>query len=171
MPEQRQESNLSPVNLSRHSILPAMDICSNNEAIVRFQRMKTRWMLVLLIFVFAVPLVSAQDHLWGGTGNEFLAGCGDMPDSSPTSPTAPPEFDWGRCQGYVIGIDDGVQLAYDIVGQPQPYCVPSEVTTGQLIRVLIKFIKDHPEKAHSKTKVLEVEAFINAFPCKQPSKK
>jgi hypothetical protein len=64
-----------------------------------------------------------------------------------------------------------ITLAYDIVGQSQPYCLPDEVTHGQMMRVLIKFIKDHPEKAHFKTGVLEVESFMDAFPCKQPSKK
>jgi len=40
-----------------------------------------------------------------------------------------------------------------------------------MMRVLIKFIKDHPEKAHSLTAVLEIESLMEAFPCKQPSKK
>jgi hypothetical protein len=119
----------------------------------------------MLLWLFAVPLVAAQgqeQHFWNSSGNEFISLC--VPDE-------PTNLHWDECMGYVIGIDDGIQLAYDIQGKPQPYCIPSEVTTGQMVRVLIKFIKDHPEKAHSKTSVLAVESFITAFPCKRPSKK
>ena len=135
--------------------------------------MKKAWVLTLLLCVFSVPLTAQeQDQKVWNSGNEFLSLCGDMPDSPPAGAvTFPPKFHWGMCLGYVRGVDDGVQMAYDIQNDPQPYCVPSEVTTGQMIRVLTKFIKDHPEKAHSKTKVLEIESLKDAFPCKQPSKK
>jgi Rap1a immunity proteins len=135
--------------------------------------MNKAWMLALILCVAAVPRGEAQqqNQTVGESGNAFLSLCGDMPDSAPKAPALPPEFHWGICLGYVRGVDDGVQTAYDILNETQPYCLPSEVTNGQMIRVLIKFIKDHPEKAHSKTRVLEIESFMDAFPCKQPSKK
>jgi hypothetical protein len=131
--------------------------------------MKRLGLIVILALCMSVSLATTQEHhqsVWN-SGNDFLPLCGDMTDS----PTVPPDFHWGECLGYIRGVDDGVEMAYDIMGQSQPYCIPSEVTSGQMSRVLIKFIKDHPEKAHSKTSVLEIEAFMNAFPCKQPSKK
>jgi Rap1a immunity proteins len=69
-----------------------------------------------------------------------------------------------------MGVDDGVRMTYDIQDQPQPYCLPDEVTTGQTVRILIKFIKDHPEKAHSQTRVLVIESLTDAFPCKGKKK-
>jgi hypothetical protein len=38
----------------------------------------------------------------------------------PTS--AQPRYQQGECPGYVMGVDDGVRAAFDIVDKPQPYC-------------------------------------------------
>jgi len=133
--------------------------------------MKTAWMLTLLC-VFAVPLATAQEQNQSvsESGNAFLTQCELVLDRSSMKEKGDP-VDAGECFGYVVGVNHGVRMAYDIVGQPQPYCLPDGVTHGQMMRVLIKFIKDHPEKAHQPTVGLEIESFMDAFPCKQPSKK
>ena len=46
-------------------------------------------------------------------------------------------------------------------------CVPREVTTDQLIRVVVRYLKDHPEKLHFDPAVVAHAAFKQAFPCKQ----
>jgi Rap1a immunity proteins len=121
------------------------------------------WVLALFLCVSVVPLAETQDNTSrdvGDSGNAFLSLCGNMPDNAPSG------FQQGDCLGYIVGVDNGVQTAYDIENQPQPYCVPDAVTHGQMIRVLIKFINDHPEKAHEETRLLEFEALMGAFPCK-----
>jgi hypothetical protein len=131
--------------------------------------MSKAWMLALLLCVCVIPLAETQEHTSdpSDSGNAFLSLCGNMPDLSPKQSL----FQQGQCLGYVVGIDDGWRIAYDMQSQSQPYCAPDGVTNGQLMRVLIKFIKDHPEKAHFQTRVLEVESFMDAFPCKAQSKK
>ena len=92
--------------------------------------------------------------------------CGDAPNS--TSPQS--RFQQGECFGYAIGADDGVRTAFDILNEAQPYCIPDGVTNGQIVRILTKFIKDHPEKAHKQTRVLVIESLMDAFPCRAKKK-
>jgi Rap1a immunity proteins len=131
--------------------------------------MKRAWMLALLLYLPAVPLVETQEQreCVDKSGKAFLSLCEDAADST----SKQSHSQEGECFGYVHGVDDGIGIAYDIIGQPKSYCFPDGVTHGQMMRVLIKFIKDHPEKAHSQTRVLEMRSFMDAFPCKRPSKK
>src|SRR5437879_4922143 len=130
--------------------------------------MSKAWVLALRLCMFVIPLAWTQDQYQDlrDSGNVFLSVCGESPDSSSKAPP----FQRGACYGYVLGVDDGVRMTYDIQDQTQPYCLPDEVTTGQTVRILIKFIKDHPEKAHSQTRVLVVESLMDAFPCKGKKK-
>jgi hypothetical protein len=135
--------------------------------------MKTAWTLTLLLCITASPFAETQEQKPSvdESGNAFLSQCELVIDRYSMKDKEGSPVDAGECYGYVTGFNHGVGMAYDIVGQPQPYCLPDGVTHGQMMRVLIKFIKDHPEKAHKLTGVLEIESFMDAFPCKQPSKK
>ncbi len=47
-----------------------------------------------------------------------------------------------------------------------PVCIPTErVSLGQLGRVVVKYLKDHPEEEHDAAVVLVVVALREAFPC------
>ncbi len=45
-------------------------------------------------------------------------------------------------------------------------CVPDEVTVGQITKVVVKYLKDHPEKLHLGAGLLTMTALKDAFPCK-----
>jgi hypothetical protein len=64
------------------------------------------------------------------------------------------------CYAYVHGFDEGVGLV-----STAPYCAPQEVANGQMVRILMKFIRDNPAKAHLSTGLLFLEAMKGAFPC------
>jgi len=139
--------------------------------------MNKAWMLALLLCVCVIPPAKTQEQKrqfpWD-SGNAFLTLCGD---ESPKEPYAVQ----GECLGYVVGVQDGVAIEYDIESRAfhaqgmeplaETYCSPDEVTQGQMMRILIKFIKDHPETAHFPTKLLAVQSFRDAFPCKSKDKK
>jgi len=46
-------------------------------------------------------------------------------------------------------------------------CFPEEtgITTGQAVRVIVKYLKDHPEHLHLPAAVLTLDALQHAFPC------
>jgi hypothetical protein len=75
-------------------------------------------------------------------------------------------IDLATCNGYVSGVVDGglVASAGNENGR-YPLCVPSEVTRLELVRVVLKYGNDHPEKLHWLAGRLVVEALSTAFPC------
>lgn len=101
-------------------------------------------------------------------GNGFLEDC-DIPATSQSSMDA---FMSGSCIGYIIGFDQAINVLSRLHNQPQPYCTDQKVTNDQLLRVMLKFLKDNPSKTHMRTSILMMEAFMGAFPCKDvPQKK
>jgi len=66
--------------------------------------------------------------------------------------------EWWLCAGYVDGVADtltGHRLS----------CPPGVVTYGQLESIVLKFLRDHPERLHENRLVLVEEALRGAFPC------
>ena len=44
-------------------------------------------------------------------------------------------------------------------------CKPANVTNFQMVRVVVKYIDDRPERQHENFKVLAIEALGAAWPC------
>ena len=72
----------------------------------------------------------------------------------------------GYCLGYVSGLGDGVVAG---AGQPplRRYCLPEIIRKDQEVRVVEKFLREHPSRLHLKESVLVVAAFVDAWPCPQ----
>ena len=47
----------------------------------------------------------------------------------------------------------------------EPFCNPPNIKNKQLVDIVTKYLKDHPEKLHMDDGRLVVDAFIDAFPC------
>ena len=80
-------------------------------------------------------------------GNDDLAGC-----KAATGPDA------AFCMGIVEG------LMWSLPGWGV-VCLPKGVTTEQGLKVLVKYMDDHPEELHEKTAELAARAFVKAWPC------
>ena len=63
----------------------------------------------------------------------------------------------GLCMGIVSAIG-GADL---VLGM----CRPANVTNFQMIRVVVKYIDDRPERQHENFRVLAIEALRAAWPC------
>jgi hypothetical protein len=48
-------------------------------------------------------------------------------------------------------------------------CIPDEASILQLARVLVKWLREHPEKLHEPKSTLTLAAFEDAFPCQHAS--
>jgi hypothetical protein len=66
-------------------------------------------------------------------------------------------------RGYFAGVQD----AYNGIH----FCVESEVKMSQAAEIVIKYMKDNPEKWHTAGQILVIEALDKAFPCKNESNK
>lgn len=117
----------------------------------------------LLIFL----LVSPEAHATESDGNKLLTDCSIaikvMEDGSkePTQITST-----AYCLGHVRGADDMHNL-YRAISKSEPlYCLPSEVTTGQMVRIIVKYLKETPENLHLDGTMLIATALRGAYPCK-----
>jgi len=103
---------------------------------------------------------SAQD------GNELLRQCEDtiVDANSLYDHDKIRIFSAGACFGLMQGITH-LNLFYQNKKNPL-FCLPGDgITNGQAARVVIKYLRDHPEKLHEIGSLLAIAAFVQAFPC------
>src|SRR5579864_4256968 len=80
-------------------------------------------------------------------GNTLLKRCEAESNSTGVLVTS------GFCAGFILGATDalafwsaGTAKAFNV---PEAYCIPeNSVTTDQLKRIVIKYLREHPEKLH-----------------------
>jgi Rap1a immunity proteins len=129
--------------------------------------------IAAVFFLFVLPLAPAvtspgqsnQDSGMVGFGNQFYDRCASV-DTFFAENKQPETLSAMFCLGYMEGLTQGI-MAADLRQASQTFCLPSpEVTNQQFVRVVRKYISDHPERAHELTAVLAVESPRKAFPCK-----
>ena len=113
-------------------------------------------LLLLLLITCGVALcafaqINHPDFNIGRSGNDFLRVC----------EKGPADIVSGLCVGYVWGVTDGV----DLVRVSREFCPGPEVTIGQRLHIVLKFINDHPETSDARTDLLILAAMNDAFPC------
>jgi Rap1a immunity proteins len=130
--------------------------------------MPMRNLLVCLALLMGTSALSAaQDQTQGvnfyRSGNDFLRVCDD---SNITATVR------GACLGYVMGVLDGIDLIYTLADASTSktiagptFCFRPDVTMGQKLRVVMQFIKTHPEKSDLPANALIFDAALEAFPC------
>jgi hypothetical protein len=62
-------------------------------------------------------------------------------------------------------------LTRTIEATPSMTCIPTEVRIAQMARILVKWLRDHPERLHERISILTVDAFHDAFACHAEPKK
>jgi hypothetical protein len=80
------------------------------------------------------------------------------------------DINFGRA-GYCLGLVQGItQLNkyYELMLKGKSlFCTPSGgIKNGQAARIVVKYLRDHPEKLHEHESFLVIEAFREAYPCK-----
>ena len=76
------------------------------------------------------------------------------------------------CIAFVHGVLDGVltEIEYSQavmnVKPPSPFCLPKEgVENGQMVKIVLKYIRNHPEQAHDSGSQMVLQGLMDAFPC------
>jgi hypothetical protein len=73
------------------------------------------------------------------------------------------------CLGWVAGFAEGFLVHDELLGVPRRdrlACVPNGESTIRIVRVMKKYLADHPEKAHRATRYIASLALAGAFPCR-----
>jgi hypothetical protein len=118
--------------------------------------MKIKWLpaCFLAFALFAIP-ARAQNT----TDGNYLLGSCQITIRLVDNPNAKQDVyeAWrnGICQGVVQGVGETSNLV----------CPAEHVTIGQEVRVVLKFLQDHPEKLNLRGTKLVEEALAQAFPC------
>ena len=46
------------------------------------------------------------------------------------------------------------------------FCLPGAISNQQATRIVLRYLKDHPESLHLNVSILAIRAFNEAYPCK-----
>jgi hypothetical protein len=112
--------------------------------------------------LLAVVLATAVFHAGAGhaqnSSSDFLEFCRETlePNSG---------FDGGMCMGFAIGSASTAIRMEAEVGQHASYCVPGDVTFGEIIPVWIHYLENHPESLAVAPVHTYFSALEEAFPC------
>src|SRR6185295_8452520 len=108
-------------------------------------------------------------HAQGQTGSELLTKCKDFFNILDNNSSGFDAFGGGFCAGFVSGVLSGAEVwkVADTLRKqdhPMAFCRPEKSDNGQLVRVFVKYLEDHPEKLHEPAGVLLLASLTNAFP-------
>jgi hypothetical protein len=127
--------------------------------------MITKRVLAGLSLVVAANCCAADDLKLDG--NHLLRVCGAA------------EVDMDRGTGardpqgtaYCVGLVRGAQIASiqfaPMLQSQYKLCAPDGVNNGQMIRIVTKYLRDHPEQLQMDDGVLALMGYMNAFACKE----
>jgi len=114
--------------------------------------------VILLILSLVVSLnVSATD-----TGNVLLADCAEVME--PRSDKNINILNASVCVSFI----HGMRIATDIHQHQLKvslFCTPHKVSAMQTVRIVYKYLQEHPEKLHESKNWLVLYALEEAFPC------
>jgi hypothetical protein len=129
---------------------------------------------VALVVFCALSIPAFPASQLSDSGNDFLSECSTL-DKEASSLTNVEMLKNLSCVFYIRGLMDGTtyedarilaESSVKLKLPAYPFCLPAEsVQFLQLGRVVLKYIRDNPEKAHLQTSVLVFAAVRNAFPC------
>lgn len=126
-----------------------------------------RPLLALTLLLCASASFGEAEH---GSGSELLSRCkAVLRLTDNTSYKDQDICDAEYCTGFVVSASAGYRaitaLSYKHHGREQRQCIPNGVTTGQEVRVFVKWLEAHPEKLHDEAFFLFFDAMKDAFPC------
>jgi hypothetical protein len=122
--------------------------------------------ILFAVFVFALTcssqVINGVDQRAGTT---LLKQCRELLNVLDHKRQSDSDFtDAEYCSGYARGFVDGIAVANGTTGT---ICVPPAVTTEEIVRVVEKYMDDHPEDLHENRAYLMTSALLKAYPCKK----
>lgn len=72
------------------------------------------------------------------------------------------------CLFYTAGTVEAYLGAFQVEKRSLPFCPPDGITTHQVVRIAVKYFRDHPETDHHPAAASIIRALYNAYPCNSP---
>lgn len=73
-------------------------------------------------------------------------------------------FAW--CISYLEGFRDALTAGREEVGQRSAPCLPQGVSGQQVLRLVVRWLEDHPAELHNHYRSLTARALRDGLPCK-----
>src|ERR1700674_4004112 len=132
-------------------------------------------MKYLIAFVLALPLstvAQAGNGFGGMTGNDLLPMCQtgiEMSNKNSKNSSTNELLDSTRCVSYIQGFIDGFTVRDNAEeGMKPTLCFPDGATGAQMVRVVTKWLQDHPARLHEPAWGLIFLSFQESFLCPLP---
>jgi hypothetical protein len=127
--------------------------------------MKTIWLCAAL-YLLTAPVWASTANM---DGNDILRTCQLGIDSKASEMTTAELMHYMHCLGYIDGVVD--MLALGTTFPPDTHigqiCTPEHgMQSQQIVRIVLKYLKENPEKLHERGDLLIAWAMQHAFPCK-----
>lgn len=118
---------------------------------------------ILLVLLLCLPaMVVAQSNPFADvakSGGDFIRTC-ESATQDARSPHGLECFAW--LSGVIEGMDAGFNGCKTF-----PYKLPANITLGQIGKISVKYINDHPESMNRPTSLLVLWALVDAYPTKK----
>jgi hypothetical protein len=98
-------------------------------------------------------------------GNELLGQC-QQAIKSADSERDYDRFEAGACAGFVMGVQSTVTFFSEFLNKEDKFCMPDNVTNSQMVRIVVKYLKDNPKNLNLNMTGLVWAALKDAYPCK-----
>jgi len=127
--------------------------------------------LVVFFLTFPLSVLAQSGNGFGGmTGNDLLPMCQagiDRANGKTISTNMIP--DAVRCLSYIQGFIDGFAVRDNVEeGMKPTLCFPDGATGGQMVRIVTKWLEDHPARLHEPAWGLIFLAMQESFICRYP---
>jgi len=124
---------------------------------------------LLLIAFFVLPLAAVGQTHDHGSGTSLLRECNAV--SSPVTTDSVNNLEAGLCIGLVRGVMATMQMwqveRYTMKEQMDMHgCIPHQVEDSGAIKVVLKYLNDHPDRLHLDDTILIHTALLDEYPCK-----
>ncbi len=125
--------------------------------------------LTLIVLACSCSVLAQKPENLSESGNAFVRTCSALDIKNASSWQTSESM---MCMGYVEGFIEASWVDWNYQKQiaakqtTQYFCNPNNVENAQLVRIVLKYINDHPEKANRQTAELTSLALSEAFPCK-----
>ncbi len=133
--------------------------------------MKALWLVPLSLFVLSSSLFAQTQESIETSGNAFLRICSVADKENTEHLSVDQKVALMSCLNFVSGFTSGVEVEMQFVENATkqsahaPFCVPASVENIQIVRVVLKYIRDNPAAARRKTNSLIMFSLGERYPC------
>jgi hypothetical protein len=125
--------------------------------------------VLALLVALASPCYAATGPQLINDGNSLLTACKsflDIVDGKPSD--ADNLLEMGQCIGIVGGVKTTMASLNGSLNEPMRTCFPAnEIKVGPQVRVVVGYLKAHPDALALDSSMLTMLAFHTAYPCKK----